>query len=366
MILAMTSMLQIFIINDKNTWESFIKSCDEYTFFHSWSWGEFNLLMGYKAWRLGIYENDDLAGAVLVLGIKAKRGSFLFVPHGPITKNPKSEISSCLQETCSNSKQTKNTKIQNVLNCLVAYLKDLDKAENYAFIRVSPLIEKNEENEKLFKNLRFRAAPIHMHAESTLLLDITKPDEELLTNMRKTTRYLIRQAEKGGVRVEIENPLTGKNFLRLQNEVVIRKHFVAFSERQINSEMESLGKNGELAIFNARYKEEIIASALIIFYGDRAFYYQAASASKFKNIPAPYLLVWRAIQEAKRRGCTTFDFYGASPDDQPNHPWAGPTLFKKGFGGYRVDYLPAQDFIVSWKYWFTWLIETARRIKRGF
>jgi lipid II:glycine glycyltransferase (peptidoglycan interpeptide bridge formation enzyme) len=352
--------MRIDLINDKSVWESFVGSCDEYTFFHSWSWGEFNLLMGHKVWRLGIYENDELVGAALVLGIAAKRGSFLFVPHGPILGNSKSEIRNSKQITNSKSK------IQNTLKCLLGHLKTLVKEERCSFIRISPLIEKNEKNQRLFKELGFRSAPIHMHAESTLLLDITKSDEELLAKMRKTTRYLIRQAKKGGVRIEIENPLTGKNFLRLQGEVVSRKHFVAFSEKQIESEIRSLGKNGELAIFNASYSDEIIASALIIFYGYRAFYYQAASSSRFKNIPAPYLLVWRAIQEAKSRGCRLFDFYGASPDNQLNHPWAGPTLFKKGFGGYRVDYLPAQDFIVNWKYWFTWIVETARRIKRGF
>jgi lipid II:glycine glycyltransferase (peptidoglycan interpeptide bridge formation enzyme) len=77
-------------------------------------------------------------------------------------------------------------------------------------------------------------------------------------------------------------------------------------------------------------------------------------------------VVWRAINEAKKRGCKLFDFYGASPADKPNHPWAGPTLFKQGFGSYRVNYLTAQDLVLDWRYWITFLIETARRIKRGF
>ncbi len=358
------------MINDKSIWESFVKSCDEYTFFHSWSWGEFNLSMGHKVWRLGIYENDELAGAALVLGIKAKRGNFLFVPHGPIPGNSKFEILNSKQIINSppeaDPSSAEKSKIQNTLRCLLDHLKTLAKKEGCSFIRISPLMEKNKESEKLFEGLGFREAPMHMHMESTLLLDIAKPDEELLANMRKTTRYLIRKTEKNGVTIEFEAPPAGNDFLRLQGAVVQRKHFVAFTKTQIESEVETLGRDNELVIFNARYKNEIIASALIIFYGYRAFYYQSASIEKSKDIPAPYFLVWRAIQEAKRRGCTTFDFYGASPDDQPRHPWAGPTLFKKGFGGYRIDYLPAQDFIVSWKYWFTWVVETIRRIKRGF
>jgi lipid II:glycine glycyltransferase (peptidoglycan interpeptide bridge formation enzyme) len=348
------------LIDNKSIWEGFIKSCDEYTFFHSWSWGEFNRLEGHRVWRLGIYDGDELVGAALVLGIQAMRGSFLFVPHGPILGNSKFEI--------TNPKQIQNSKfkIQNTVKCLVDCLRELAKRENCAFVRISPLMAKDEENKRLFNDLGFRRAPIHMHAESTLLLDITKSEGDLLANMRKTTRYLVRKTEKDGVDIEIEVPPKGDNFLRLQEVVVSRKHFVAFSEKQIKNEIVALGIGGELVIFNAKYCGEVIASALIIFYGYRAFYYQAASAGKHRDISAPYLLLWRAILEAKRHGCRVFDFYGASPDDQPNHPWAGPTLFKKGFGGYRVDYLPAQDFIVNWKYWFTWLIETTRKIKRGF
>jgi lipid II:glycine glycyltransferase (peptidoglycan interpeptide bridge formation enzyme) len=345
-------------IENREVWENFVREQEEYTFLHSWNWGEFSLRMGHKIWRLGMYEYNELVGVVLVVGIQAKRGRFLFVPHGPIVKNSKSQI--------PNPKQIQNPKFKNALSHLLGHLKELAMEMNYNFIRISPLLGRNEENWRIFHELGFRRAPIHMHAESTLLLDITKPEEELLANMRKTARYLIKRMEKEGVQIEKEQPSKGEDFLRLQKKVATRKHFIIFSEKQIKNEIEIFCPSGELVIFSAEYKSEIVASALIIFYGYRAFYYQSASYCEDKNISAPYLLVWRAIQEAKKRGCKIFDFYGASPPDKPKHPWAGPTLFKLGFGGERIDYLPAQDLPLSWRYWITWLIETIRRIKRGF
>ncbi|OGZ18498.1 MAG: hypothetical protein A2175_01095, partial [Candidatus Nealsonbacteria bacterium RBG_13_42_11] len=338
---------------------SFIKSQAEYTFLHSWNWGEFSKLVGDKVWRLGVYEGEELAGVALIVGIDAKRGRFLFVPHGPIVslKVKSQNGTSSLQTTA---------KVKSFYGYLIAYLQNIAKNENYSFIRISPLAERIEENKELFEELGFRKSPIHMHAESTLLLDITKTEEELLKNMRKTTRYLIKKMEKEGVEVETENPPRGEYFLELQKKVAERKHFIVFSEKQIKNEIKIFAPDGEIAVFNASHGGKVVASALIIFYGHRAFYYQAASYCENKNISAPYLLVWRAIQEAKRRGCKIFDFYGASPIDKPNHPWAGPTLFKQGFGSYRVDYLPAQDLVLNWRYWITYLIETARRIKRGF
>ena len=344
-------------IENKQTWDEFVRNESEYTFLHSWNWGEFSSAMGHKIWRLGIYDNNNLAGAVLVVGIKARRGSFLFVPHGPMLANPKSQI--------SNAKQITNYKLQ-IFNELIVHLKELANTENCSFIRISPLLERNEENQQIFDELGFRRAPIHMHAESTLLLDITKSEEELFKNMRKTTRYLIKRMEKEGVKIEIENPPQGDHFLRLQKKVAERKHFIVFSEKQIKNEIKFFCPDNEAVVFNALYGGEVVASALIIYYGYRAFYYQSASYCENKNVSAPYLMVWRAMEEAKRRGCGVFDFYGASPENEPDHPWAGPTLFKLGFGSYRIDYLPAQDLVLNWKYWLTFAIEKIRKIKRGF
>ena len=187
-----------------------------------------------------------------------------------------------------------------------------------------------------------------------------------MKNMRKTTRYLIKKMEKEGVQIEIENPPLGDTFLQLQDKVAERKHFIVFSKKQIKNEIKIFNPDKQLEIFNALYDGKIVASALIIFYGYRAFYYQSASYTEHKNISAPYLLVWRAILEAKKRGCRVFDFYGASPVNKPNHPWAGPTLFKLGFGSQRIDYLPAQDLVLNLRYWITYFIEVVRRIKRGF
>jgi hypothetical protein len=44
---------------------------------------------------------------------------------------------------------------------------------------------------------------MHVHPEFTWELDITPDEEELLLNMRKTTRYLIRQGLKNND-IEIE------------------------------------------------------------------------------------------------------------------------------------------------------------------
>ena len=105
------------------------------------------------------------------------------------------------------------------------------------------------------------------------------------------------------------------------------------------------------------------AAAIIIFYNGQAFYHHSGSrAGAGSNVS--YLLQWRVIQEAKKRGCTLYNFWGIAPEDRPNHAWAGLSLFKKGFGGFAEAYLHAQDMPLTAKYWLNYAIETVRRIRR--
>ena len=76
-----TIELKIYEIKEKQVWENFVTSQLNYSFLHSWAWGEFNKNMGDKIWRLGVYEENQLIAAVLLIKVHARRGNFLFVPH---------------------------------------------------------------------------------------------------------------------------------------------------------------------------------------------------------------------------------------------------------------------------------------------
>jgi len=338
-------MLVIREVEDKNLWENFVARQGENTFLHSWNWGEFNRTQGSKIWRLGVFNDGSLWGVALVIKVKARRGTFLFVPQGPIF---------------SDNFQFRTLNFQ----FLVDYLKDLASEENCDFIRVSPALDSSEENQKLFQGIGFRQAPIHMHAELMWILDITSKEEKLLKDMRKTTRYSIHKAEKEGV--QVIKSVSSDDVLRF-NEVykeTARRHdFTPYSFDYLEKEFDSFINDNQVLVFLAKYKEKIIASAMIIFYDGAAFYHHGASSAKYSNVPAAYLLQWEAIKEAKSRGCRLYNFWGIS-DESGNHPWAGLTLFKKGFGGFSKEYLPAQDLPLRPQYWLSFMVEKIRKAKR--
>lgn len=342
--------LKIKEIKNKEIWESFLLKCEEKTFLDSWNWGEFQKMMGNKIWRYGIFESSgDPLSVSLVIKIIAKRGTFLFVAHGPVFQ----------QQTIDNKQQ--------FLETLLNELREIAKKEKASFIRIAPILERSVENIKIFKDLGFREAPIHIHPELTWQLDIIPPENELLMKMRKTTRYLIRQAQKK-FDIEIvqgDDLKSVKIFNDLYQRTAARHDFVPFSFEYLKNEFLAFKSDNQVGVFLGKYKGEIVASAIIIFWQNIAFYHHGASSLKYQKIPVSYLLQWEAIKEAKKRGCRLYNFWGIAPEGRKNHPWAGLTLFKKGFGGYKKEYVKTQDFPISPKYWLTFIFEKIRKKKRG-
>ncbi|MCK4453816.1 peptidoglycan bridge formation glycyltransferase FemA/FemB family protein [Candidatus Parcubacteria bacterium] len=361
----MNSIIKIKEITQKEVWEDFLMRCDEKTFLSSWNWGEFQKKMGSapggKIWRLGIYENSNLAAVALIIKITAKRGSFLLLPHNPVIIT-----------------NTGGIHRSDLCHLLLEELKKIARKEDCSFIRIAPIWERNQENIKIFKDLGFRQAPIHMHPEASWKLDISESEKELLMNMRKTTRYLIKQAQKNKdlevfqtpafaeVTADKQNLEDIEIFNNLYQKVVKSQHFIPFSLDYLKQEFLAFQQDNEISLFFVKYKEEIIASAFVLFWSKIGFYHHAALSPKYHKIPAAYLLQWEAIKEAKKRGCVLYDFWGyVNPKEQPKHPWAGPTLFKMGFGGKAYEYIKTQDLVLSSKYWLTYIIETIRKKKRG-
>ena len=335
-------------VTSKEEWENFLLKQTEKTFLQSWNWGDFNEKMGGKIWRFGVYGDGSLMCVALVIKIIAKRGTFLFIPHGPV-----------IDEDFS----VKDKK--EILEIILAELGAIAKEENASFIRVSPILEDAEENKNIFMDLGFRNSPMPASAyEATWKLNIYPVTEDLVHNMRKTTRYVIKRAtENLDISVEKStNPEDVIIYQKLNKEVSKRQRFIPFSDEFIKNEFEIFAKDKEIIFLFGKFKGEIAAGAMVIFWSGVAFYHQAASLSKFAKYSIPYLLQWEAIKEAEARGCKVYDFWGfTDPEKFPKHPWAGPTLFKMGFGGYKKEYVKTQDFIISNKYWKNYIIETIRK-----
>ncbi|HEY4694401.1 MAG TPA: peptidoglycan bridge formation glycyltransferase FemA/FemB family protein [Candidatus Nanoarchaeia archaeon] len=329
-------------LNSKETWEKFSLSTSPNNFLQSWNWGEFNLVLGKKIFRLGIYSREELGGICLVIKETTRLGNYLYVPRGPIVKNFD----------------------KNSLESLTSELRKLSKEESCLFIKIEPSLEENAQNQKLFSSLGFVRSVTFVQVEDAWLIDLSKSEEELLAEMRKTTRYLVRNEPKQGVVVEISDKVEdAKKFVEMLYSTATRKNFVNHPKDYYLKQFEILAAANEMRIFKAGKDKKILAMAMISFYGEMASYLHGASVQTEQSVG--YSLQWEAIKEAKRRGMKYYNFWGVVKDKNfvPGHPWYGFSLFKRGFGGFKYSYLRAQDLPLSPKYWAYRAAERLRRLK---
>lgn len=319
-------------------WSEIIKKYPEANFLQSPEYAKMNEILGCKTFS----EDFDGKAYVLMIVRNAKRGRYMEIPCGPLVD-------------FTDTKLTKE---------VLAKITETAKKEKCVFVRMRPQLKADAKNLKLLEKLGLKKSPMHLAAEHTVMIDLSKTEEELLANMRRQTRYEVRRADKVGITVSCSNDEEiFKEFQKVQAETAKRQNFVPPSLKTLLAEREAFGD--DIVIYKACLEDEPVAYGLIIKNGLEADYYEAASTLLNRKMPGAYALLWRAMRDLKAEGYARFNLWGIAPADQPNHRYAGVTTFKTGFGGEVVEFVPAHDLVISkMRYAADFAFETMRKKKR--
>jgi len=412
--------MQIAHAKSEPEWESFLKSQEWSPFLQSWVMGDIyedlgcfgkkqqkadSRDKGKRVFRFKVEEEGKIVGICQAVVVPARRGRHLMVSYGPVLG-------------AMSDKRL-------ALRLLVEELKRIGQEKGCAFVRMSPFwgvscldtpsrvilsdfVRSEAEDEIVSKETRlgtrhdtlsmlgFRPAPLHMLAEHIWYINLKgKSEADILAGMRKNTRNLIRRAEKEGVTItKSQDPVKDlSHFLKLHEETRKRHHFIPYTDSFFRAQVEKFAERGECALYLAHYKGEVVASSIHMIYGGETSYHHGASTQKYPKCFASYLLQWRAIQDTLKRGDRIYNFWGIAPLQSsgnpkspvrtgpserpgragtggqipnPKHPFAGVTIFKKGFGGQLLELQHCMDLPLSPRYWVTFAIESMRRLSRGF
>jgi lipid II:glycine glycyltransferase (peptidoglycan interpeptide bridge formation enzyme) len=311
--------MEIREVKDENIWNEFIFSFENSQFLQSWQWAEFQKILGRKIFRLGLFENEKILAVALLIKMPLPfLKSYLYCPRGPIFKE-------------NNEKVTK---------IFLEKIKEIGKKEKSIFLRFEPLNQLPNYQLQKVKDVQ---------PSKTILLDLTKSEDEILEEMHPKTRYNIRLAEKRGVRVKIsQSDEEIEIFLKILEKTAKRDKFKPHPPFYYRKLLK-FDKNF-IKLFLAEYQEKIIAGNLMVFFNDTVTYLHGASDNQFRNVMAPYLLHWIAIKEAKRLCFKYYDFWGVD-----EKKWPGVTRFKKGFvsskTGIEISYPGTFDLAFN-KLWY--------------
>ncbi|HTM69058.1 MAG TPA: peptidoglycan bridge formation glycyltransferase FemA/FemB family protein [Candidatus Binatia bacterium] len=332
------------VTRNEEEWDAFVLRHGG-GFLQSWGWSQFQEALGRKAYRFRVDgpgetegHPDTIAQFLLIYHTLPLGRRYAYLPRGPVVALDDGPVAARgFVQTCAGA------------------LRETVRREGAVFARVEWPWEAGTEPLAVedIAALGFRPVKAVQPAD-TVIMELTKSEEELLAGMHHKTRYNARLAEKHGVTVR-EGRHDNAQALRedidlfwsMLSETATRDKFHTHEKAyyatmiDVLSAKKSAGLRVRLVF--AEHEGKPIAAALVGEFGATATYLHGASLASHRQLMAPNLLHWTIMKEAKKRGLAAYDLWGVAPTDDAEHPWAGITRFKTGFGGKRVSYLGAWE-----------------------
>ena len=329
-------------VSDRTVWDEFVKSREEANFLQSWDFYEFHCARGKQVVRRGVVDGTgQLIGVYAGVVETAKRGKYLAIAGGPLI----------------------DWEDMGVVRAVFSDIKAQGLAAGCAFVRVRPQLELSDNSLALMAELGLKRAPMYLSVEFAGVLDLRRPEEEILAGASQGFRRKLRKAEKNEIEIAAETSDEAiAEFCRLEKLHAERQKYVAFSSDFLRKQFEAFREGGEVLIYTARKDGETLAQNFMIFYGPEASYHYGVSSQLGTKYSAAPLLHMAAMKEARERGCIRYNLWGIVEPEETEHRFYGVSEFKRSFGCAELRYTPAHDLILKpLAYQKTKLVESARK-----
>jgi lipid II:glycine glycyltransferase (peptidoglycan interpeptide bridge formation enzyme) len=346
--------------SNKSAYQAFVQKHG--SFLQDFFWGEFQKTLGKNVYSFALLSNNaatnqalaaDIIATVQLIEIPALGHFYLHAPYGPVlpSQNSTAEIAAAIKFLFSELSK---------------------KFPNALFIRIEP--QDLRVIEVINRAKLKKSADLNPH--KTLILDLSKNSEQLLSEMHPKTRYNIKVAEKSGIKIKSQQQIDSikegsenifKPLLDAAKRAGIRSlpasYYQAIADFfcvNVTEAFAAPAKSITAKVYTAWHEDNLLATNLMLYYNETAIYLFGGSSNIKRNLMAPYLLHWQAIQDAKNAGFKKYDFWGV--EENPNHAWAGISRFKFGFGGEVKNYAGTQDYVCN-KAWYN-IYNVLRKINR--
>lgn len=239
-------------------------------------------------------------------------GDYLFIPRGPVV-----DMNSLASEELHKT------------------LSELALASSAAWIRVEPgSVDVLELLRSVFGPACIVPAPRDTNPRETFMVPLDGSPLDWLGRMKPKTRYNVRLAEKHGVTVRFSRSAEDmETFIGLITSTANRKAIAPHPKSYYRNFFATLPEE-MCVVALAEYEGVPVAAALLVFFEETAYYLHGGSGDRHRELMAPFLLHFKCMEEAKRRGARHYDFGGVrlqTKKGAADTSWDGITRFKQGF-----------------------------------
>lgn len=328
-------------VTDQAAWNAITRSLPYAHILQSWEWGEFKrTTTGWQPERIAFLRDGQPIAAASILTRTIGPFAVMYVPKGPALAYEDAVLAAAVLD----------------------HLQHLARKRRAVWLKIDPDVIAatgipGEPDDQLspigqavitaLKSRGWRFSEDQVQFRNSLVVDLTRTEDEILAAMSQNTRRKVRTGEKKGVSVRsaalADLPLL-YDLYRVTGE---RDNFLIRPFSYYQQAWREFMQAGLAHALIAEADGKAIAHVILFHYGRTCWYFYGASANEERERMPNYLLQWEAMRWAKAQGYQRYDMWGA-PDDfvETDSMW-GVFQFKQGFRGIVTRHIGAWDFVPS-------------------
>ncbi len=337
------------------------------SFYQTYHWTKVKNITGWDAYLVGVKDNNEIVACSLIIGKKIFiKHYFFYAPRGMLLDYNNKELLKFFVENIKEYLKKKKGLIFKI-DPLIEYRKH-DKDGN--------IVDEKFNNQEIIDNLKKLGFKHHGFTKGysgeiqfrwSYCLNLTKTEEEILNEMSQRCRRSLRKAEKYPIEIEYVTKDNILDFKGIMESTAIRQKHFDRSIEYYRSLDEQLKEKSKIVIayldrdkFIKDFKDDKlyekvlkdnrkkipISAGVFIYDTERMNYVYGGTYKEYMSLMAPYKVQYEMIKLTRELGLNIYDFGGISGDFNPNSPNYGVYEFKRGFGGYVVEYIGEFDLII--------------------
>ncbi len=242
-------------------------------------WADFMVHRGWGHFGTVLKDGEEILGGARVLTyLFASDQCFYYIPEGPVLPEDEADA-------------------EQIFEAVMAFIDNKRRQEPQAVshVRLEP---RWSTWPSFVRGGRERKG--WMEPRRTLHIDLSLSEAAILAQMKPKGRYNIGLARRHGVSVVADRSAQGvENFLELYDETCHRQRVCGHRDTYFYDLMDTLPDDCG-SIWFAEYQGIRLATALVVYFGDRATYFYGGSRDAHRRVMAPYLLHFEACETPRR------------------------------------------------------------------